>query len=321
MYEAIVDAYTELNQKVITFNKVWPSLVVDGHVWTLPVLNEPRTPDVIEVEHLSGAEAVDLAVRAFATFRLDAGQAPGTVSRLPGYFRLRESVLNQVLDINACKHRVQEALEAERLEQGLAPMMRPTVLRRALGHDINTYQLLRTIHAFDGSPRRISFNWAGHTGGTERVTVARIREDLAEKAKRRADSQQIPLEKAREFIELRSISHLAENTVLVYHKTVSPHPRCTLWFKPRGERWDAMIKGNLPVFVVASDNALTVTPLKDFNRQARRARRNDEKIRQEALAGRNLYMPGKSQPQSREEKTPAVLSTYRLGGINYVLDT
>ena len=317
MYEALVDAYRELNRRVISFNEEWPSYVVDGHVWTLPVLTEHKTLDVVEVEHLSGREAINMAVRAISSFRLDAGQAPGTVIRLPGYFRLDRSVLDQVLGINACKQRVQEALEAERLAQGLAPMMRSSVLRRALGHDINTYQLLRTLHAFDGGPRRISFNWAGHTGGTERITVGRIREDLADKAQRRADLQQVPLEQTPEFIELRSIAHLAESAVLIHHKTVTPHPRCTLWFKPKGERWDAMIKANLPVFVVAGENVITVTPFQDFNRQARRSRRSDEKARQEALAGKGLYIPAKGQPQQITDTMSAVPSTYRLGGINY----
>ena len=319
MYEAIVEAYKALNRRVIAFNELWPELVVDGHVWTLPVLTEHRAPDLIAVEHLSGREAINMAVRAISAFRLDAGQAPGTVTRLPGYFRLDRSVLDQVLQINACKQRIQEALEAERLAQGLAPMMRSSVLRRALGHDINAYQLLRTLHAFDGSPRRISFSWAGHTGGTERITVGRIREDLEDRAQRHADLQQVPLEQTPELIELRSIAHLAESAVLVHHKTVTPHPRCTLWFKPRGERWDAMIKGNLPVFVVGTDKALTVTPLKDFNRTVRRSRRSDSKARQEALAGRDLYLPGKTIPQRLEESVASVPSTYRLGGITYQL--
>lgn len=49
MYEALVDAYRELNRRVISFNEEWPSYVVDGHVWTLPVLTEHKTLDVVEV--------------------------------------------------------------------------------------------------------------------------------------------------------------------------------------------------------------------------------------------------------------------------------
>ena len=67
--------------------------------------------------------------------------------------------------------------------------------------------------------------------------------------------------------------------MLIKHKVVAPHPRCTLWFGERGEKWDAIIKANLPVFVLAGEAEPKVSALRDFNRAARGRRRGDVKAR------------------------------------------
>jgi len=75
--------------------------------------------------------------------------------------------------------------------------------------------------------------------------------------------------------------------------------------------------------VLASERAPKIKPLKSFDRNARRAKRQDEKVRQEVLQGRDMYLPTtKSKPvqekgidrQSPEEE---VASTYRLAGQTY----
>ena len=86
MYERIQSAYQTLTAAITAFNRTWPPLVVDGVVYVLPLLNEQKTPDILLVEKITGAEAVKLAIDAIGTFERDIGQAPGTVMRLPGYF-------------------------------------------------------------------------------------------------------------------------------------------------------------------------------------------------------------------------------------------
>lgn len=321
MYDRIQSAYRALSTAVKVFNEAWPSLVVDGAVYLVPLLPEQRTPDILPVEEVTGARAISLAKEAFGTFERDLGQAPGTVMRLPGYFTIGRSVLEYVLTINACKQELVDAIEEERLEQNLTPEMRPRILRRALGPGFNTNQLKRTIHAFDGTARKITFTWAGHSPGNERVTVAKIRAQLKAKAEIRASAEDIPMDQTPEHFDLNSIVHLAEDQVLIKHKVVAPHPRCMLWLSGSA-RWDAMIKANLPVFVLAGETQLKITGLKPFDRLSRRAKRMDEKTRQEVLRGRDMYLPSEKnspdqvEPQE-EEKRPAVPSTYRLAGQTY----
>ena len=109
--------------------------------------------------------------------------------RLPDHPCLQASVLPQMLAINATKQVVTEEIEALRVALGYTPKMRPRLLRRALGNGFTTKQLQRTIHAFDGAPRRISFTWAGHTTGNHRIPVAIVHEQLHAEAKSRAQQQ------------------------------------------------------------------------------------------------------------------------------------
>lgn len=321
MYERIQSAYQTLTAAIAAFNRTWPPLVVDGVVYVVPLLNEQKTPDILLVERVTGADAIKLAIEAIGTFERDLGQAPGTVMRLPGYFTLATSVLEQVLAINACKQKLVDAIELARVEQNLTPEMRPKIMRRALGASFNTNQLKRSIHAFDGAPRQITFTWAGHSPGNERVAVSKIRAQLEAKAEIRAGAEDIPVEQTPEYFDLNSIVHLSDADILIKHKMVAPHPRCMLWFS-ESSRWDAMIKANLPVFVLASERAPTIKPLKSFDRNVRRAKRLDEKSRQEVLQGRDMYLPTtKSKPvqekQDDQQSQDEVASTYRLAGQTY----
>lgn len=324
MYEGIQRAHQVLVEQLTCFNAIWPSLVIDGRVWQVPLLSEQKTPDVIEVHEVYGQAAIALATSALASHKRDVGQAAGTVMRLPGYFRLQTSVLPQVLAIIATKQVIADELEALRVALGYTAEMRPRLLRRALGAGITTKQLQRTIHAFDSAPRRISFNWAGHTTSNQRVPVVTVRDQLQVEAESRAQQQGIPIEQTPEYLDLRTIANLADDQVLIKHKAVAPHPRCTLWFGDLGGKWDAIIKANLPVFVLAGEAEPKVSPLHDFDRAARGRHRSDVKARSEVWAGRNLYLPASGQQSDLKGGNQAPLetpSTYRLGGVTYEAPT
>ena len=175
MLSDIESAYSALRLAVVSFNQVWPGLVTRGVVWRLPLLAEQRTPAVIPVEMLDGHQAVAAGREAFLQFERDIGQAAGTVMRLPGVFFVRESVLGQVMQINALKDQLKDVIEQTRIELNVQPALRPRIMRRALGNTFNSNQLMRHIRAFDGAPRLIVFTWAGHTSGSEYKAAASAR--------------------------------------------------------------------------------------------------------------------------------------------------
>lgn len=322
MYIDIKRAYEQMVETVTAFNQSWPTLVVAGKVWHLPILQEQRTPDVIEVKALEGQQAIDATVHAISTFERDIGQAPGTVMRLPGYFQLSASVLPLAMEVNNAKQQLMAAIEAERIAQNLTPEMRPRLMRRALGAaTFSTKQLERKLHAFDGAPRRLSFTWAGHTTGNEKVLVGKIREQLNAAAQARAHNEDIPVHETPEYLDLRAIVRLDDTDVLVKHKNIAPHPRCTIWFGPTGERWDAQPKANLPVFVLAGDTPMKLSDLKTFDKSARGGQRKDTKLREEVWAQRHMYLPiagaGAMPDQGGASSAGRVDSTYRLGGAVY----
>ncbi|WP_349618137.1 DNA replication terminus site-binding protein [Azotobacter salinestris] len=309
MYEEIQGAFARLQTALQAFNLAWPDHVVSGLVWRLPLLTEQRTPDILQAERLSGQAAVDATRRALAEFERDLGQAAGTVMRLPGYFVLSKSVLEQVRQINALKDEVAAAIEKLRLELNLVPAARPRLMRRALGAKFNTKQLLRHIQCFDGSPRLITFTWAGHTTATGRISVAKVRETLQIGAEARASRENIRIEDTPEYQELRTLVNMADTEVLTERKSVAPHPRAMLWFS-ESSRYDAMVHANLPVFVTAGEQSPEVMELKNFDRNARQAKRFDEKRRIEVLSFRDLFLPSKkakAAPQPPED----IASTYR----------
>ncbi|MFC0667017.1 DNA replication terminus site-binding protein [Azotobacter chroococcum] len=314
MYEEIQSTFARLRGALHDFNLIWPDHVVSGMVWRLPLLTEQRTPDTIQVERLVGQEAVAATQMALVEFERDLGQAPGTVMRLPGYFVVSESLLEKVRQINALKDEVAAAIEKLRLELNLVPAARPRLMRRALGAKFNTKQLLRHIQCFEGAPRLITFTWAGHTTATGRVSTAKVRETLQASVEARASREGLQIEETPEFLELRTLVNMADSEVLTERKSVAPHPRAMLWFTD-SSRYDAMIHANLPMFVMAGENTFEVRELKNFDRNARQAKRPDEKRRIEVLPNRDLFLS--SRRRETEEISPNkveeanVASTYR----------
>lgn len=309
MLTDIESAYSALRLAVVSFNQIWPELVTRGMVWRLPLLAEQRTPAVIPVEMVDGHRAIELGREAFLQFERDIGQAAGTVMRLPGVFFVRQSVLDQVMQINALKDQLKDTIEQTRIELNVMPALRPRIMRRALGNTFNSNQLMRHIQAFDGAPRLIVFTWAGHTSGSEYKAVGQVREQLQALAEARADREGISIELTPEHQELKALVRMSDDESLVKRKLVAPHPRAMLYLG-ESTRYDAMIHANLPVFVLAGEGECEVRGLKDFNRDNRTAERPDRKSHIEALPGKDLYMPSsKKRPPSRKV-TLEVDSTY-----------
>ena len=150
--------------------------------------------------------------------------------------------------------------------------------------------------------------------------MATVREQVRAEAENRERQEGIPLEQTPEYQDLRTIANLADDQVLIQQQVVAPHPRCLLVFGVRGPKWDAIIKANLPVFVLAGENEPKVSALRDFDRAARGLQRGDVKARAEVWAERNLYLPTDGQRPAAAEGNRAPLktpSTYRLAGATY----
>ncbi|CAM3181572.1 replication terminus site-binding protein [Pseudomonas floridensis] len=314
MTDAIVSAYKRLVETVGAFNEKWPALVVGGMIWRIPLLAEQRTPSRINVQVLTGTDAILAAVEALREFERDLGQAPGTVLRLPGYFILSGSILDEGRAVNRCKSELVDAIEAERMFRNVAVSRRSNIMRQALGKNFSLNQLKRAVQVFDAAPRQITFTWAGHTSGKERVTVGHVREVLLAEAHERSVATGEPVENSPQWIDLRSIANMAETDLLDVPKPIAPHPRAMLWFSERS-RYDAMLHANLPFFVLDGQPAAKVVGLKDFDSDSRSAKRTDIKHRLPALPGGRFFVASSTSDPVAEEpgepEKPEVLSTYR----------
>lgn len=316
MHERIQLAFSEMRQAIVLLNERWPSKVINGVVWRLPLLTEQKTPDLIPVQRLEGEAAIRAAVEALLAFELDIGQAPGTVLRLPGYFVLEDSALEQVRAINERKEALKDAIETTRLELNMIKDARPRIMRRALGERFNTNQLLRKIHSFELPPRMLTFTWAGHTQGTERIPVAELREKLEAEAELRADRERVAIDSTPEWMELRALVHMDAGERLVQYKKVAPHPRAMLWFSGNS-RYDAMIHANLPVFVVAGPSPLEVVELQSFNRAERTSTRTDKKVRDDAVPRLDIYLPLRKTKGTAEARTATDINAEALDRSTY----
>ena len=293
------------------FNNMWPKHVVDGCVWRLPLLSQQRSEPAIPVEALIGTAAVSAAVEALAQFHREAGQAPGTVMRLPGWFALNRSVVPELLALQSLKDNVSSSIESTRLELGAKPRDRTSILRQACGHSISMKQLERSIQGFDAAPRLVVFTWAGHTAGVEHIPIGRVREHLEEQAQIQSGKLSLSDSQTPAGIELRNIANLPASTHLVEYKTIAPHPRAMLYFSD-STRYDAMIHANLPMFFMYGQTE--VRPLGSFDTDNRSKQRPDSLARTLAVPSMNLYLKGEG---ARTSKAPAkrhslhVVSTYR----------
>lgn len=310
MYDDIRNAHAELREALADFNSRWPVQVASGVVWSLPLLKEQKALDQIPVQRLTGEEAVEAARVALAMLERQAGQAPGTVMRLPGYFEVHDTLLERVRAINSLKDALVAAVERTRVEMNLVKSARPRLLRAALGAGFSMMQVSRHLQAFDAPPRLLVFTWAGHTAGAERIRVKEVRELLTARAEQQAAEARCAPQRTQAGIELQAIASLVDEQVLHRYKKLAPHPRLMLWFG-EASRYDAMVHANLPVFVRAGGEP-KVRELADFDRDARQAERPDRKPRVPVIPRMNLYLPtaaaGDERPASR--RTPGIASTY-----------
>lgn len=314
MLSDIVAAHSLLVAKIKAFNHVWPHLVVTGKVWSLPVLAKQKVPDVIEVQALEGQAAIQATLEAMLAFERVPGQAPGTVMRLPGYFTVNQSVLSWVREINQLKDHVLAMIERTRVELNLAPTARTKILRDALGFQFSMKQLARHTQAFDISPRLLVFTWAGHTTGGERITVGKVRTLLTREIEQQSIKEGMDVSASQAKAELQRIVNLADQATLIKYKKVAPHPRAMVYFSA-STCYDAMIHSNLPMFVLAGDEPPDVHELRDFDREARQAKRTDKKNRIEVIPRMNLYLnpddlAGLRQPSVVTREPSHVASTY-----------
>lgn len=305
MHERIEVAYRVLHEAIAAFNEQWPKLVISGAVWRLPLLTAQKTPDEIAVELLQGEEAISATQRALLAFELDqrdmaTKQAPGTVMRLPGYWLLQSSVLQEVSAINALKEALDVAIEETRLELNLAKAARPKILRRALKGAFNTKQLLRKIQAFELPPCKLSFTWAGDTSGTTKLQVGPLRKKLEDEMQLRIDRDGVAPGFTPEWNELKAMAHLRDEEYLVQYKKVSPHPRAMLWFSMK-PLYDAMIHANLPVFLVGGQlQDRYVIPLRDFNRESRRRNARSDLVARDGVVPRlDIFQPAKPKRKAK----------------------
>lgn len=289
MLTDITAIHADLVTKIHAFNQVWPDWVVSAKVWSLPLLAKQKAPDLIEAHALEGSAAVEATMRAMTQFERMPGQAPGTVMRLPGYLALNRSVLPWVKEINQLKDELMMAIERTRIELNLAPAARSKILRQALGAQFSMKQLARHTQVFDICPRLIVFTWAGHTTGGERIAVGKVRELLSKAAEQQSAKESIDIGQTLAGAELRRIVNLSDQASLIKYKKVAPHPRAMVYFSA-SSRYDAMIHSNLPMFVLAGEQPITVHELRHFDRHARQAERPDKKSRIEVIPRMNLYL-------------------------------
>ena len=311
MYDEIRNAHAELREALVSFNARWPEQVVSGVAWRLPLLREQKAPDMISVERLAGSQAIQAAQKALAMLEREAGQAPGTVMRLPGFFQVGDRLLGHVQEINRLKDALVATVEQTRLEMNLAKSARPRLLRAALGAGFSMMQVSRHIQAFDATPRLLVFTWAGHTAGAEKVLVKDVRELLAVRAEQQAGAACCEVRRTPAGLEMQSIANLADEQVLHRYKKLAPHPRLMLWFS-EATRYDAMVHANLPVFIRAGGEP-KVRELGDFDRAVRQAERPDRKPRVPVIPRLNLYLPTTAPATAvrTSRRLETVASTYR----------
>ena len=325
MLSDITAIHADLVSKLTAFNQIWPEWVISGQVWELPLLAEQKAPDLIETRSLEGVAAIEATIRAMTQFERVPGQAPGTVMRLPGYFALSCSVLPWVKDINQLKDALMSAIEQTRIELNLAPTARSKILRQALGVQFSMKQLSRHTQVFDICPRLIVFTWAGHTTGGERIAVGKVRELLSKAAEQQSLKESIDIGQTLASAELRRVVNLADQASLIKYKKVAPHPRAMVYFS-ESSRYDAMIHSNLPMFVLASEEPITVHELRHFDRNARQAERPDKKSRIEVIPRMNLFLNpddlvGQRKATQPGRKPSEVASTYSGSAQNELPET
>ena len=311
MISEIREAHARLTEALALFDQDWPALALEGVVWRLPLLSQQKTPDVIPVQRMSDEEAINSARRAFSAFEREPGQAPGTVMRLPGYFVVGGSVLEQVIEINQLKDELIATVERTRLEQNLVKAARPRILRSALGPAFSMMQLSRHIQVFDAAPRMVVFTWAGHTAGAEKVRVGAVRELLLTRAQAQAAEENCSIAQTPAGMEMRAINNMSDDQVLHRYKKLAPHPRVMLWFSEK-TRYDAMVHASLPIFIRQGEG-FKLRELRDFDRNERQAERPDRKSRISVIPRMNLYLPT---PVKKREKPSEglenVSSTYKV---------
>lgn len=277
----LLHALAALEHSVAEFVQRWQE-EGEARVYRIALYAQGRVPDIVNVEPVDGADAVELTAAAVGEFELQAGQAPGSVFRLPGVARCCPSLMSDIARINDSKDRFREAVAIA------APSSRArNTLVRRLFPGKNMLQVYRHIHCASSDISRIAFSWSPVTSAS--TTLAR--DDAIDLIVRRRDgAADVDPNLFDAFtIALDTLAELSPSTLVIQRRPVAPHPRMTLF---TGSGRDALKRthhANIPVFV-SRDQSVDCGALKSYDPSSKRRMRRDTKNLQPLLFPLHLYI-------------------------------
>jgi len=273
--------FRSLEQEISSFSRNWQAQGA-AKVYCIAPYVQGRVPDGVEVDSINGADALALVDTALSEFRLRENQSPGSVIRLPGVARCEDSLLPRLVDINARKDQLREAI----VQAAPKYRARNTLMRR-LFPGRNMLQVYRHIHVAEPEVTRIAYSWSPVTSATTTLSHEQVRELIT--ARLESATHMEPDDARAHEIALDTLGALTSGSKVIQRRPVAPHPRITL-FNGRGRGASKkMHHANLPVFV-AHDQRIDLGTLSPYDPSARRHTRSDAKNLIPLLYPLHLYM-------------------------------
>jgi hypothetical protein len=242
------------------FNKLWPAYVIKADVYEVPLNNNGLAPKIIPVAVSSGTEAVQKSGQAFNTLYFQPGQHPATAYRLAGWIGVSKDLLAEIEAVNTRKD------ELKRLMLTVPERERNKTTRQALPN-VSVLQCYRHLVQWSPAPECLYFSWAGATPSSVHVSRADVALQLDRALKNRPDQFSEQEWLAVIGLQRQQLADVPADLPLIYRWRKAPHPRIMAYNKGQKSNAGRIVPANLPVFVVAENEAQLprVYALNDFD--------------------------------------------------------
>ena len=287
----ILASFEELNQTIEQLNDWWTQSCISCVAYRVPVLADASAPDELNVEQLSGEDAVSASANAYGRFALLDNQGAGTSLRVPGCIVVDDDDMTPVSIVNNAKDTLRARIAQVTPEGGRE---REKLCRR-LFRSCSMSQMYRHIVTVQEKPViALSFTWNRGAMSSSRMSRDEAHALLTERLEEEQSSGDAKLMASLQ-IASQSIAGMKADSVVWRRKNVAPHPCANLVFqrggKGKGQR--KMVKANLPIVLPRSCIAANIGALADFKMKDRRSTRGDKMALQPLLDSMGLFTEGR----------------------------
>ena len=260
----------QLRAQIDILNEVVSMCAQSATVYEIPIYPNGEVPELIEVKHVSGDEAISMATSAFRNFSRGKDQHHGSVYRLPGVITVDKDLRPAVERVNHVKAELQQLIKTE--YPGYKERNR---FCREVFPGRMMLQVYRRLFTNEREVEKVGFSWMPITRSTVKVSRADAMQMLIKRGTmlgKTKDKDGVIAAK----IAFQNVSTAPQDTEYAIIKPRAPYPTTVLYYTDGVDKTKkGFVAPSLPVIVGPTTHPIHIGELSSLDTTRVRKQRKD----------------------------------------------